>query len=59
MIKQPMVHNFEWKPGVNDSEYINLLEESRNGWKDSARKAESKLKRYAKLLDEAGIEVPE
>ena len=38
------VNDFRWEPGKNDTEYIKLLESSRDEWKKIAQKAISKLK---------------
>lgn len=55
------VNDFRWEPGTNDTEYIKLLESSRDEWKRLAQKAISKLKALSKaqeprLVTEADFE---
>ncbi len=38
------VNDFQWEPGKNDDEYIELLESSRDEWQKIAQKAIAKLK---------------
>ncbi|MCR5826372.1 MAG: hypothetical protein K6G54_07385, partial [Oscillospiraceae bacterium] len=41
------VNDFQWEPGKNDTEYIKLLESSRDEWQKIAQKAIAKLKSQA------------
>ena len=45
------VNDFRWIPGKNDSEYIKLLESSRDDWERIAKKAISKLKTLSKVQE--------
>ena len=45
------VNDFRWEPGKNDTEYIKLLESSRDEWQKIAQKAIAKLKALSKAQE--------
>lgn len=45
------VNDFQWEPGKNDTEYIKLLESSRDEWQKLAQKAITKLKTLSKAQE--------
>ena len=47
------VEEFRHIPGENDAEYIKLLKEDADGWKQIAQKAVSKLKAMSKSPDKS------
>ena len=53
------VNDFQWEPGKNDTEYIKLLELSRDEWQKIAQKAITKLKTLSKTQEPRILSVEE